>query len=104
MSDLISREEAIEALKTVAGVGNRALDKLRSLPAAQRTTFDGVTLYRCDPEKNVSCKKTGCYVNGGPCFMTSKKEYSEMEAIRRGDGLSPIPGYESDGSGFRKWP
>jgi len=30
--------------------------------------------YRCDPEKNKECRKTGCYINGGPCKRTSKKE------------------------------
>lgn len=35
--DLISRQEAIEALKMVPGVGNRVLDKLRQLPSAQKT-------------------------------------------------------------------
>lgn len=34
MSDLIDRQEAIDALKKVAGVGNRALDAIRALPAA----------------------------------------------------------------------
>lgn len=33
--DCIGRQQAIDALKTVAGVGNRALDKLRQLPSAQ---------------------------------------------------------------------
>lgn len=36
MTDLIDRQEAIEALKRVAGVGNRALEKLRELPTAHR--------------------------------------------------------------------
>lgn len=35
MSDLIDRQAAIEALKPCAGVGNRALDKLRALPSAE---------------------------------------------------------------------
>ncbi len=30
--------------------------------------------YKCDPRKNAECRKTNCYVNGGPCKRTSKKE------------------------------
>lgn len=33
--DLISREAALTALASTAGVGNRALDKIRALPSAQ---------------------------------------------------------------------
>lgn len=33
MADLIDRQAAIDALKPCAGVGNRALDKLRALPS-----------------------------------------------------------------------
>lgn len=35
MSDLIDRHAAIDALKPCAGVGNRALEKLRALPSAE---------------------------------------------------------------------
>ena len=34
----------------------------------------GAVMYRCDPEKNPECKKTACYISGGPCMLTSKKE------------------------------
>ena len=34
-------------------------------------------LYKCDPEKNKDCKKTGCYKNGGPCFATWNREYAK---------------------------
>lgn len=27
-------------------------------------------LYKCDPEKNKKCAKTGCYIHGGPCSST----------------------------------
>lgn len=36
MSDLISRQLCIDALSPMAGVGNRIIDKIRSLPSAQR--------------------------------------------------------------------
>lgn len=51
-----------------------------------------MSLYLCDPAKNKSCKKTACYGNGGPCFMTTNESLSaggaelsenEIEAIDR---------------------
>lgn len=36
------------------------------------------TLYLCDPEKNVTCKKTNCYVNGGPCKSTDKLNFAKQ--------------------------
>lgn len=35
MDDLISRQAALSVLASIAGVGNRALDKIRALPSAQ---------------------------------------------------------------------
>ena len=29
-------------------------------------------IYICDPNKNVTCKKRDCYVNGGECCLTLK--------------------------------
>lgn len=38
---------------------------------------DGLpTLYLCDPEKNVACRKKGCYTNGGKCRYTTHEEYA----------------------------
>ena len=31
--------------------------------------------YPCDPDKNKECEKTGCFLNGGDCFQTSREEY-----------------------------
>ena len=55
--DLISRQAALTALTSTAGVGNRALDKIRALPSAQ-------------PERTcVNCGRTanngGWYADGG---------------------------------------
>ena len=37
-------------------------------------------LYECDPKKNTQCPKSrNCYLNGGPCHLTSHKEYSKEE-------------------------
>lgn len=33
-------------------------------------------LYDCDPEKNTSCLKHSCYLNGGPGTMTKLREYA----------------------------
>lgn len=46
----------------------------------------GKTLYECDPEKNMDCKKTGCYALGGDCKLTTKIEFALMEEI---DSPSP---------------
>lgn len=31
-------------------------------------------LYACDPRKNIDCSKSGCFIRGGECWMTTKKE------------------------------
>lgn len=36
MSDLISRQDAIEVLIKCPGIGNRALDKIKALPSAEK--------------------------------------------------------------------
>ena len=37
--------------------------------------------YKCDPEKNVNCKKQECYVTNGRCSLTSKVEYTSNPDI-----------------------
>lgn len=37
--------------------------------------YDNSEIYICDPNKNVDCSKTSCYINGGYCSHTSKKEF-----------------------------
>lgn len=38
------------------------------------------SLFKCDPNKNTKCKKTECFINGGDCRHTDKKEFStELE-------------------------
>lgn len=39
-------------------------------------------LYKCDPAKNTECKKTFCYLNGGECYQTTRKEYCMENEIR----------------------
>ena len=38
-------------------------------------------IYPCDPEKNAECKKRSCYINGGPCKKTTRKECRIEEYI-----------------------
>ncbi len=33
-------------------------------------------VWLCDPRKNADCKKTGCYINGGPCRCTTHEKYA----------------------------
>lgn len=37
-----------------------------------------LNLYECDSEKNIGCKKKSCYESGGPCYLTTNKEYSKQ--------------------------
>lgn len=36
--------------------------------------------YLCDPDKNIRCPKTMCYVYGGPCTATLKEEFAREKA------------------------
>lgn len=36
-------------------------------------------LFVCDPEKNHSCGKQGCHINGGLCKLTSEMEYAMQD-------------------------
>lgn len=36
-------------------------------------------LFLCDPDKNVECRKTACYINGGRCECTHHKEFAKDE-------------------------
>lgn len=38
-----------------------------------------VPFYPCDPEKNIDCAKTSCFINGGPCTQTTKRECAVEE-------------------------
>lgn len=37
-----------------------------------------VVHYVCDPEKNTACKKTHCFINGGPCEHTKHLEFAKQ--------------------------
>ena len=38
-------------------------------------------LYLCSPLLNTECSKENCYKNGGECFRTLKKEYSQEHLL-----------------------
>jgi hypothetical protein len=42
--------------------------------------------YPCDPAKNTTCTKTGCYyVNGGDCYQTTNPDYKrEADPVKHG--------------------
>ena len=33
------------------------------------------SLYICEPDKNIDCKKSNCFKIGGTCYMTKNKEF-----------------------------
>lgn len=41
-------------------------------------TNDGRKVYKCDPDKNTECTKENCFINGGECSGTMKKEYARV--------------------------
>lgn len=73
MDDLISRQAALNALTSTAGVGNRALDKIRALPSAQPE------IIRC---KDCKWYKTNYSWNGKEHKVCVIEPY---EPIREGD-------------------
>ncbi len=35
--------------------------------------------YLCDPKKAITCKKTSCYINGGECRLTTRKDWADRK-------------------------
>ena len=33
--------------------------------------------YKCNPALNFECKKTNCFINGGPCTQTKDKRFTD---------------------------
>lgn len=54
-------------------------------------------LYLCRPARNVACRKTNCYVNGGPCMCTSEKSYGDdgitLGIVQTGKWIDSKKGY-----------
>ena len=40
-------------------------------------------LYVCDTEKNTECSKTGCWKNGGDCFLTKDIKFAAIDMSER---------------------
>ena len=40
-------------------------------------------IYPCDPEKNTTCTKQSCFVNGGPCCHTTNPEFKRTTEKNR---------------------
>lgn len=40
-----------------------------------------IDLYECDPQKNDECSKSGCYLNGGPCHLTTQEKYKRTVKV-----------------------
>ena len=34
--------------------------------------------YECDPKLNIHCKKTKCFLSGGPCTRTFDKQFRKV--------------------------
>lgn len=52
-------------------------------------------LYRCDPELNEKCRKSGCYKRGGPCWKTFSKKYAEKDVDGNPIEVAPFSERES---------
>lgn len=62
-----------------------------------------IDIYRCDPDKNEMCAKTGCHIFGGPCIHTTHAEYAmsdengkavvEKKAVRNEPGDKEVRVY-----------
>ena len=62
---LSERNKEIESLKRDMLVYKNLVEQLTEKP-----------LYRCDPDKNISCSKKWCYTNGGECKHTTHLKYA----------------------------
>lgn len=45
---------------------------------------DSTPIYKCDPEKNTTCTKESCHINGGECYATLNVEYKKEEKNDQG--------------------
>lgn len=59
----------------------KTYDKLMKLANSNKKG----SLYLCDAEKNINCKKKSCYLNGGPCTQTIDAKF-EKAKLENGGG------------------
>lgn len=50
----------------------------RRKAAKHGVTPEPAVYYVCDPGKNEFCKKTNCYLNGGPCKATKNLSFAKQ--------------------------
>lgn len=65
--------EASEELKELTEIITKKIDDF--VRAVKMCDVMHDDLYLCDPEKNTQCRKNECYINGGECHLTSRKEF-----------------------------
>lgn len=53
--------------------------------------------YPCDPEKNVECSKTECFIHGGYCRLTTHPEYQRKLKVMLDDfAIMPTRAHSDD--------
>lgn len=65
-------DELKELIETVTKKIDDFVEAVKKFDVYTAEMYDD--LFLCDPEKNTKCRKTGCYINGGECHLTSQKE------------------------------
>lgn len=59
--------------------------------------MEGIELYPCDPEKNTDCMKTGCFLRGGPCRLTTNEKFRQSLKVKLDDfALTPTRAHPDD--------
>ena len=59
-------------------------------PVIIDTAPDGRLVYACDPAKNDECRKTSCFLYGGPCHGTFDPEHARMKRPTEADLTSTM--------------
>lgn len=78
--DLISRAAALTALTSTAGVGNRALDKIRALPSVQSQQVTGKLNADCISRKAAIDALTE-YGNGRTVYISVEEAFRRIEQL-----------------------
>lgn len=54
-------------------------------------------IYLCDPSKNKSCRKTGCHIYGGECYMTTSEKNRFCLKVKLDDfAIEPTRAHAAD--------
>lgn len=57
-------------------------------------------VYLCDPEKNTACPKTSCFMNGGTCYLTSRRECQARLKVMLDENAFPPTRAHPDDAGL----